>query len=511
MKKYLKYLYWPGLVCGIAGIVIWLITGKLSLLPIGLILTGVVFIIAWFVIVGNGAKEFWSRRSAQAGTNALVSTLAMLAIMALINFLAVRYTLRLDLTENQLFTLSPETQAMVSNLPEPLQVWMFQREPNKGDRQLLANYSGYSDNFQYQFVDPDIDIGKAQKFGITTEEAVYLEYGGKRQLLQVLNRGESLSEIKLTNAIEQIQRSQSLYLYVLQGHGEVPLLAQEGSLSEAVQALEGKGYTVAALNLAQQGEIPENANAAIVPAPQRPLFPEEVEALQQYVEGGGGLLLMIDPETNSGLEPLLSQWGIKLDERIAIDRSAINSLPPRSPLAPLVNTYGNHPITENFGRDYSLYPFSRPLQLEAVAGIEAAELIISNDVTWGEKNIESQELQFNPEEDLPGPLYFGFALTNNTSREENEAEGRMVVFGGSAFATNGLFNQPQLLNGDMLLNAINWLVKSDRPILSIRPKEQENRRINLTPFLGGVLWWSALRIVPLLGLIAAFIAWSKRR
>ncbi len=86
MKKYLKYLYWPGLVCGIAGIVIWLITGKLSLLPIGLILTGVVFIISWFVMVGNGAKEFWSRRSAQAGTNALVSTLAMLAIMALINF-----------------------------------------------------------------------------------------------------------------------------------------------------------------------------------------------------------------------------------------------------------------------------------------------------------------------------------------------------------------------------------------------------------------------------------------
>ncbi len=495
-----KHLLWLGLTLWIAGIVAWLITSNLSPVSLALIFSGIALIISRFAVK---AKGFWSRRSTQTGTNALIATLAVLAIMALINFVAVRHGVPLDLTENKLFTLSPQTQEIVENLSEPLQIWVFQREPNKSDRQLLDNYSRYSANFQYQFVDPDVDIGKAQAFGITTEEAAYLEYGEKRQLVQTLNRGESLSEIQLTNAILQIQQDGPLNVYFLQGHGEIPLEGTERSLSEAVTSLEQQGYTVAPLNLATVGQIPENTNAVIVPGPERPLFPEEVEVLQQYLEGGGGLLLMVDPKINSGLAPLLSEWGVELDERIAIDESALSSLPPRNPLEILVNSYGNHPITQDFANGYSLYPFTRPLQIQEVEGIEAVELILSNEFTWAKQNLESQELQFNPEEDIRGPLYFGIAL-------ESE-QGRMVVFGSSIFATNGLFSQPQLLNGDMFLNAINWLGSSDGPVLSIRPKEQQNRRINLTPIQGAILSWLALRIVPLLGFITAAIAWYRRR
>ncbi len=76
--------------------------------------------------------------------------------MALINFVAVRHGVPLDLTENKLFTLSPQTQEIVENLRSPLRLWIFQREPNQSAPQLLENYSRYSANFQYQFIDPDV-------------------------------------------------------------------------------------------------------------------------------------------------------------------------------------------------------------------------------------------------------------------------------------------------------------------------------------------------------------------
>ena len=59
------------------------------------------------VLLGMGAWfagyysiiSFWRQRSTQAGTNALVAIVAMLVILGLVNFLAVRYSARFDLTE----------------------------------------------------------------------------------------------------------------------------------------------------------------------------------------------------------------------------------------------------------------------------------------------------------------------------------------------------------------------------------------------------------------------------
>jgi ABC-type uncharacterized transport system involved in gliding motility auxiliary subunit len=83
------------------------------------------------------------RRSTQVGTNAIIATLAMLVILGLINFLGVRYAQRVDLTENQLFTLSPLSQRVVRNLQQPVKVWLFDPKPNPADQELLKNYRRY--------------------------------------------------------------------------------------------------------------------------------------------------------------------------------------------------------------------------------------------------------------------------------------------------------------------------------------------------------------------------------
>jgi ABC-type uncharacterized transport system involved in gliding motility auxiliary subunit len=85
----------------------------------------------------------------------------------------------------------------------------------------------------------------------------------------------------------------------------------------------------------------------------------------------------------------------------------------------------------------------------------------------------------------------------------------LVVFGNSNFATDGWFEQQ--LNSDVLLNSVSWLGKRDEQALSIRPKEQKNRRLNLTQAQSGVLGWTALAIMPLVGFTAAGLMWWRRR
>ena len=509
-----KILFFLGLAITTAGIIIRLIENTWSSIAWVLLLAGLLILIICFVLINHNKTSFLNRRSVEAGTNTILSTCALLIILGLINFLAVRYSVRLDLTENQLFTLSPQTQTIVQNLPKPLKVLVFAPQSKPEIEPLLENYRSYNDNFQYEFVDPDVRIELREKFDVQSKGDIYLEYDDKKQLVQTINDNfsNSLSEVQLTNAIERILRDHTPLVYFTQGHGEAQLEeGSENSLSIAVKNLSDKGYKVEPINLATSGKIPNEPDVIVVPGPIRQLFPQEVKMLQTYLNNGGSLLLMLIPNTNPELTPLLQDYGIKLDDRFIIDASGAGSILGFGPAAPLITTYGDHPITDRLGNGISIFPESRPITNTPIKGVTAAPLIITDAETWAEKNITTAEIAFNEQEDIKGPLNIGFAFTKSkpTSAGNQSSESRLVIFGSSTFIINGWFEQQ--LNGDIFLNAVNWLAKEDEQTLSIRPKEPKNRRINLSNVQASIISWTALRIMPLLGLVVAGAVWWRRR
>ncbi|MGK7935915.1 MAG: GldG family protein [Xenococcaceae cyanobacterium] len=503
-----KILFFLGLAITTAGIIIRLIENTWSAIAWGLLIAGLLILIICFVLINHNKTSFLNKRSIEAGTNTILSTCALLIILGLINFLAVRYSVRLDLTENKLFTLSPQTQTIVQNLPKPLKVLVFAPQSKPEIEPLLENYRSYSDNFQYEFVDPDVRIELREKFDVQSKGDIYLEYDNKKQLVQTINDNfsNSLSEVQLTNAIERILRDHTPLVYFTQGHGEAQLEeGSENSLSIAVKNLSDKGYKVEPINLATSGKIPNEPDVIVVPGPIRELFPQEVKMLQTYLNNGGSLLLMLIPNTNPELTPLLQDYGIKLDDRFIIDASGAGSILGFGPAAPLITTYGDHPITDRLGNGISIFPESRPITTTPIKGVTAAPLIITDAETWAENNITTAEIAFNEQEDIKGPLNIGFAFT----RSKPASESRLVIFGSSTFIINGWFEQQ--LNGDIFLNAVNWLAKEDEQTLSIRPKEPKNRRINLSNIQASIISWTALRIMPLLGLVVAGAVWWRRR
>jgi ABC-type uncharacterized transport system involved in gliding motility auxiliary subunit len=536
-RKYLEYLFLLGPLLTIMGLVAGIVSDTWSLVPLALMITGIVVIGCW-LFMGSSTRRFWERRSTQVSTNALIATLAVLAILGLINFLGVRYAVRADLTENKLFTLSRESQQVVRSLQQPVKVWVFDRNQNPANRELLENYRRYGSQFNYEFVDPQFKPGLAQKFEVKSPGEVYLESGTKRQLVQTVQEGEQLSEVKLTNGIQQITSDRKDKIYFLQGHGEHPLDAVQGGLSQALSNLKDKSYSTSPLNLAERADVPQDAAVVVVAGPKRALFPGEVKALRDYLANGGNLLVMVDPNVNSGLDPLLKDWGVQLDNRLAIDASENGRSIGLGAATPLVTRYGEHPITKDFGSDISFYPLARPVVITPVKGVEQTPLLLTDEKSWAESNPEGQQLQFNPGSDRKGPLILGVALkgkvaptteakapgtnpnqtpqptpTNspaNTANSDKEtAESRLVVLGNSNFASDGLFEQQ--LNGDVFLNSISWLSKRDDQILSIRPKEAKNRRINLNPVLANIIGWSAIGVIPLIGFTTAGILWWRRR
>ncbi|MBD0267384.1 MAG: Gldg family protein [Cyanobacteria bacterium Co-bin8] len=519
-RQYLKYLALLGLLLSTAGLVVG-VASSWGWLSAGLLFGGLGLLLVGLAFSDVVQGRFWQQRSTEAGANALIATLAVLIILALLNVLAVRYSSRIDVTENQIFTLAPQSRQLVQALEQPARAVIFDVAQNAQDRQLLESYQRAGNNFAYEYVDPYANPQLAQRFEATRPGMAFLELGDRREFLQNISPQERLSERTLTNTLDQLVSDRTLTVYFTQGHREFPIDGSEAGFSQAVAALEEKNYTVRPLNLAETSQVPEDASLVVVAGPAQEFFAPEVAALQSYLDRGGSLMLLIDPRTNPGLGNLLDRWGVTLDERIVLDTSGAGQLVGLGPAAPLVTDYGSHPITQDFRGGRSFYPLARPVEVEALPDITAVPLLQTNPQSRAEAISESGELQYDPNAVPEGSFTLGVALSRpvdaaapdqaqaEPEAEEAAPEARMVVIGNASFATDGLFDQQ--LNGDVFLNAVSWLGQQNDAVLSIRPRTVTNRRITMTVQQQLGLGVFSLLVLPLVGFAMALVLWLRRR
>ncbi|MEM8544488.1 MAG: Gldg family protein [Cyanobacteria bacterium P01_H01_bin.119] len=478
--KFLKHLVWPGLTLTTAGAVAG-ITAGWTPLAAALLLAGLALIGAGLYFSGAITGSFWQRRSTQASTNALIATVALVVILAMGNFLAVRYLGRLDLTENQIFTLAPQTQTLVQQLSQPVEIVVFDSTRSPQDEQLLTSYRRQNpDSFSFEYIDPVSDPVTAQSFGVQTQGEVYLVMGDKRQLVQRVSPEERLSERRLTNELDQITRDRDTVIYFLQGHGEYAIDGSEPGLFNAVTALEDKNYTVRPLNFDQGatddtfglfeesppdefadgeigedpesaplenpdapdapddlGETPENAEAAnpdldaaedgpkvpddarmvILAGPQQALFESEAKALEDFLDRGGNAMILVDPNSEAGVASVLAGWGITLGGGLVIDTSGSGQLIGLGPAAPLVTRYGNHPITQDFDNGRSFFPVVQSITADTVPGITTEPLLFTAEQSQIGTITESGDLEFDPATAEQGPFAVGYALSREVTDE----------------------------------------------------------------------------------------------
>ncbi len=126
--------------------------------------------------------------------------------------------------------------------------------------------------------------------------------------------------------------------------------------------------------------------------------------------------------------------------------------------------------------------------------------------SYATTNLASAEIRIDPSKDKKGPFTLAAAGTYNTGKPNNQ--GRFIVVGDSRWASNSFLR----FNGnlDLALNMMNWL-SSDEDLISIRPKEQEDRRINLTRAQFLMVRSVSQFLLPLIVIIGGVMVWAKRR
>jgi ABC-type uncharacterized transport system involved in gliding motility auxiliary subunit len=525
--KLIAPLFWVGLGLTIAGGSATLISGAWSPVAIGLVIVGLVAIAMWLILrwlnTSDSRSPWWKQRSVQSGTNALLTTIAVFVILGGLNFLSVRIPGQIDFTENQQFSLAPQTKQLIKTLKQPLKVRVFSNQPTSVQTALLEQYRRQNpDRWSFEFIDPQAQPGLAEKYKVRTVGEVVLEIGDRTKTLE-----GDLSETNLTPAVASLLRDRKSNAYILQGHNEAPVNGGQGNLDAAVSELKKRDFNVNVLNLLTQKQIPTDADVLVIAGPKRAYLDGEVKLLQDYLKGGKSLLLMLDPGVKTGLEPLLKDWGIALDDRVVVDASGSGQLLGLGPAIPLITEYGNHPITKDFGQGPSFFPLAQAITVTPPSANEqVTELIKTNPQSWAETDSKQEKLQLDPARDRKGPLTLGVAIsrtfdsaptpTNKNAKPEetkpsqaSKAQAKMVVFGDSDFAAVA---NPQVLNSDLFLNSVTWLGSgADDPSLSIRPKELKDRRIELSPMNWNILRLVGLGFLPLASFGTGAYLWWRRR
>src|SRR5262249_251716 len=140
-----------------------------------------------------------------------------------------------------------------------------------------------------------------------------------------------------------------------------------------------------------------------------------------------------------------------------------------------------------------------------VPGIMAEQLLASNERSWAESDMKSNQASFDEKTDIKGPVSLAVAATKDLN--ENK-KARLVVFGDSDFAANSGFGLQG--NGNLFLNTISWLAQ-DESFISIRPKNPEDRRLTMTESQGRLWSFVMLLFLPVGVLVAGVSVWMKRR
>lgn len=478
---------------------------------------------------------------------ALAWSLGMVGIVVAVCYLSIKYPFRIDMTEGDLYSLSAETIDMLESIETPVHISFFHDPMMRDTVEFYQLIASKSDQVTVEFHDPMLNPSIARMKGIEFAGTALLESEGRQ--LQVNTPHES----DIANGILKISRGIQQTICFLDGHGEPDpfsleqhdhiegdsghdhglgtqyVLHERHGMAKLRNSLESMNYVVSKVTLAQGRGLEEDCAVFIVAGPQTALMQSEIQWIDQYIKDGNNVLFMLDPFVNTGLEPIIEQLGVILNDNLVLDEESHFWADISSPA---VTKYNLHSITDNL--TLTFFPGARSLSptKEPVANTKVRPLINTSRESYGETDIT--EPGYKEGVDPKGPLtlmvivnrnpYYGKnaetaikelqegktdrSTADTRSADSTAIPSRIAIIGDSDFATNSFFHV--MGNGKLLLSTINYLAAQEN-LIGLEPKSLDIARVNLTNTqMKGTFVLSIILIPALMAIIGIAVWWRRR-
>lgn len=452
------------------------------------------------------SKNRVNRLALRGGVYSLVITAVVLAIMVAVNVFAeslpATYT-KPDISASKLYSITSNTKVVVNGLQDDVTVyWIVQADQeNTILERLLEKYDSLSDHLTVVKRNPDVYPTFAEKY---TDEQVQnnslvVECGERSRYIpydeifvtdvDYYSYSYTTSfdgEGAITSAIDYVTSDDLPTLYLLEGHGEADLP------SGFAETLGTENIETAELTLATVDEIPEDASAVMIYAPQSDISEDEKTMLASYVSAGGKLLVLSGPVedgTLTNLAGLLENYGVTVQDGIVVeaDRSHYAFQQPFI----LIPDMGESEITEPLIEDryVPMLPIVQGLVTSGDVNGTVTELLTTSGAAFSKIAGYDLNTYEKEEGDIDGP----FALAVDI---EDDGDGELIWFGCDQLLDDMYNAYSSGANSDLVMNALSSLI-GEREALAIRSKSLNYNYLTISESTSGVLKAVMIGLVPL--------------
>ncbi|MBN8730711.1 MAG: GldG family protein [Acidobacteria bacterium] len=457
------------------------------------------------------STPFLKQKSTKFTAYVVVYGLIVVGALGVANFLAQRHNKSLDTTSNKKFSLSDQTEKIIRGLKADAKITLFDKQSSfQQARDLLDRYDALSPKLTVDYIDPDKSPQAARANAVSRYGTIYIDANGKRE------EAKAISEEEISGAFVRALKGGKRTVCAVSGSGEHSLESPDRTgYAQFKELMEKNNYQTQMISLIEKAEVPKECTVVMVGGPRFDYLPPAVTALKSYVENGGRALIMLDPplqlgkeqvSPNAALQAALKEWGVTMNADLVLDTSGIGQLFGFSAAVPLVANYEGHAIVRDLREVTTAFPMTRSIEASNGAKTTVEKLFSTSAKSYATSSLDKAEIDINPDKDKAGPFTLAVAGTYNTGKEN--LSGRFVVVGSSQWTGNSIlkFNG----NPDLAMNMLNWL-SSDEDLISIRPKEPENRPLNMSAAQMRVVFFLSVLFLPLAIVASGVSVWWRRR
>jgi ABC-2 type transport system permease protein len=501
-------------------------------LAVGLAAVGLSLATAAAGLGRRRARDVWAR----------VLATALVAIIAVeLGAAARRWPGALDLTARRANTIEPATLAALARIDGPVQLTIVRPtlgglEPIFAEAERVSRRIAAADpRVRVRVLDPATTAGGlpaiVRESGLAANDlaasgAIAVEASGRHRVIDLFDLaafapgqgaapGRDVApvvtrlsvESELVARLHELADDRPLVACHTTGHGELGMAVDPttAELSALADRLRGDGGRLEPLETVAVG-VPPACSVLIVGGPIAPLAGAEAMAVEAYLAGGGGLVLLaaVRPDGGelppTGLEPVVEPYGIAIQDAVAVDPSLALDTPGTFRA---IDTYGDAGpaavIADGFAkRRATVWLVPRALTLSA----PAVALVSTTAAGWGERGWREPP-PAKDAGDVRGPVAFAAA--------SERGAGRVVVIGSAESLSSAV--APGASAADLFAaRALRWAAHRDQPRVELPDKTPEQIRLVMTSGERNAVIALCTGGVPLaFGGLGALLAWRRRR
>ena len=485
---------------------------------------------------GKKIKEAFSSRGFKRGGFQTLVIVIVTAVVIVLNLVAAKLDISVDLSRDDMYTLSEDTKKLVRDLQDEIAVYYMCQEGQEtldtgtntiNIEKIIKQYGDIKnitvekkDPVQYpafakDYTDEEISSNDVIVVNKTKETSKYLPADSL-----IVSEADYTSgsyhysidvEGQVTAAIQSLTSGNTKKVYVTSGHGEVALG------SSFTDILNKSNYTTDTLETASGDSIPDDCDILLVNAPQYDFTEDEYKMISTYLQKGGDAMFFLNMQAagSTNYEKLLGDYGVDAVKGYVVDTEL--ALRSDVPLAFFPNV-NSHDITGDVADTRVYVDYARGLtsQGDVRSTLTVESLLDTSEDAYSRTASQETDYTKKTDSDIRGPFSLGMAVTDTHTADagdsgKTDTETKLLVYSSPDFAMDAVASTNQYGNRSMLLNSLTWLTGEEVSSLAIPSRSLSQQTVSIRS--GSVMFWTAALVIilPLALLITGFVIWFRRR